>query len=169
MDRIELIAIAGIGVAAVLYLNGGLKIPAGINTALNDLGRVTTGAADVFTTASTWVGRGVDAAGKEISKGVSQLAVEVSKTKDVGAGTPVQLASCPSGWNDSGLTCTEPVSCASGLDFFSKGCSGGRVTGKLDGGGTCPDGKVKIDGLCYNPCPASHPYRVAGAPTFCKQ
>ena len=58
-------------------------------------------------------------------------------SKDVGVGKPVGLEPCPLGWNNDGLTCREPIRCASGWDFFKYGCSGGKVRGRLNGGGIC--------------------------------
>lgn len=94
------------------------------------------------------------------------------ETENIGIGVPVQLEPCPSGWTNDGLTCREPlkcepIKCATGLDFFKKGCSGGkcsggRVKGRLDNGGICPKSHPdKIDGLCYKKCP-----KEGGNPAF---
>lgn len=87
--------------------------------------------------------------------------------QDVGIGTPVQLEDCPAGWSNDGLTCREPISCAQGLDFFKHGCSGGRVVGRLNNGGTCPSDRERIDGLCYKRCPAGMSH-VPGMPYLCR-
>jgi hypothetical protein len=91
-----------------------------------------------------------------------------AETVGVGIGTPVQLEECPAGWSNDGLICREPISCASGLDFFKQGCSGGRLVGRLNNGGTCGSDREKIDGLCYNRCPAGWEH-VAGMPYNCKK
>ena len=92
-------------------------------------------------------------------------------TVTIGAGTAVQLESCPAGWSDDGLTCREPIGCCGDRDLFGNcyawNLCGGRVKGKLDNGGTCP-GKEKIDGLCYDACPAGY-YHTPGMPYLCKQ
>ena len=64
------------------------------------------------------------------------------ETSNVGVGVPVGLAPCPPGWTNMGLTCMQPIRCASGLKFFTEGCSGGRSVGRLDP--FCPD-KYRID------------------------
>lgn len=121
-------------------------------------------------------------------------------TTNTGIGVPVGLEPCPAGWTNDGLTCREPikcepVTCAKGLDFFKKGCSGGtcsggRVKGRMNQGGICdwpsdrgnlPDHLVdksdpknykathpeKVDGLCYKACPKNRPKRVPGMPYLC--
>lgn len=121
-------------------------------------------------------------------------------TINIGVGKPVGLEPCPAGWVNDGLTCREPIrcepiKCASGLEFFTKGCtgggcSGGRLKGRLDSGGVCdypsnrgelPDWLVdkrdpknfvathpdRVDGLCYTPCPKDKPNRVPGMPYLC--
>jgi len=112
-----------------------------------------------------------------------------ANTTSVGIGKAVGLEPCPAGWSNDGLTCREPIRCASGWDFFKKGCSGGRVRGRLNGGGICDwpsdrgnlpnwlvdkSGKEwkathpdKVDGLCYKKCPADKPVRVPGMPYLC--
>jgi hypothetical protein len=88
---------------------------------------------------------------------------------DVGVGVPVELEACPAGWTSDGLTCREPISCGEGLDFFSQGCSGGNVVGRLDNGGTCPaDHPDYIDGLCYKSCPAGY-IHTEGMPYTCRK
>lgn len=112
-------------------------------------------------------------------------------TKNVGAGKAVGLRPCPAGWNNDGLICREPIECGKGWDFFKKGCWGGRLQGRLDGGGICdwpsdrgnlPDHLVDkttdpknykathptyIAGLCYADCPADKPVRVPAMPYLC--
>lgn len=88
---------------------------------------------------------------------------------DIGVGVPVELEPCPAGWTNTGLMCNEPISCASGLDFFSEGCSGGRVVGRLDSGGTCPaDHPDYVDGLCYKKCPDGY-IHTEGMPYTCRK
>ena len=85
---------------------------------------------------------------------------------DVGIGVPFVLDECPLGWSNDGLICREPISCASGLDFFTQGCSGGRLEGRLNKQ-TCPsDHPDKIDLLCYRSCPAGYEH-TAGMPYLC--
>ena len=60
-----------------------------------------------------------------------------AKTENVGIGKPIALEPCPKGWSNDGLTCRQPIKCATGLEFFKKGCEGGRVIGRLDNGGVC--------------------------------
>ena len=121
-------------------------------------------------------------------------------SKNIGVGKPVGLEPCPAGWVNDGLTCRqpircEPVKCATGWDFFKYGCSGGtcsggRIKGRLDGGGICdwpsdrgnlPNHLVdksdpknykatnpdKVDGLCYAKCPTTLPVRIPGMPYMC--
>jgi hypothetical protein len=94
-------------------------------------------------------------------------------TIGVGIGTPVQLEDCPSGWSNDGLTCREPLSwdgcCRRGLFNECYGClRGGNVVGRLNNGGKCGSDREKIDGLCYNRCPAGWEH-VAGMPYNCKK
>jgi hypothetical protein len=125
---------------------------------------------------------------REGFKGVGPVCWAI--TQSVGVGKPVGLEPCPAGWNNDGLICREPISCASGWAFFTKGCSGGRLKGRLNGGGICDwpqdrgslpswlvdksDSKnykathpERVDGLCYKPCPKDYPKRVAGMPYLC--
>lgn len=110
-------------------------------------------------------------------------------TVNIGAGKPVGLEPCPAGWVNDGLICRQPITCASGWKFFTEGCSGGRLKGRLDGGGICdtadkgnlPDWLVdksdpknyiathpdRVDGLCYKKCPADKPDHVPGMPYLC--
>lgn len=68
-------------------------------------------------------------------RGVGPVCWAISE--NVGVGKPVGLEPCPKGWNNDGLICREPISCATGWDFFKYGCSGGRLRGRLNGGGIC--------------------------------
>lgn len=97
-----------------------------------------------------------------------------ANSQDIGVGIPVELESCPDGWNNDGLICREPIRCATGWDFFKKGCSGGRLKGRLDGGGVCGnkngstgDHPDKVAGLCYRKCPPNLPSRIPGMPYRC--
>lgn len=88
---------------------------------------------------------------------------------DIGVGVPVELEDCPAGWTNTGLLCNEPITCGEGLDFFTEGCSGGRVTGRLDSGGKCPaDHPEMIDGLCYRSCPSGYMH-TEGMPYTCRK
>ena len=72
-----------------------------------------------------------------------------SNQVDVGIGVPLALDECPTGWSNDGLICREPISCASGWDFFQEGCHGGALVGRLDKQSCPPDHPDKIDLLCY--------------------
>lgn len=113
-----------------------------------------------------------------------------AETTNIGVGKPVGLEPCPPGWSNDGLTCRQPIRCATGWKFFTEGCSGGRVVGRLNGGGICdypsnrgelpswlvdksnpknyiatnPD---RVDGMCYKKCPADKPNHVPGMPYLC--
>jgi hypothetical protein len=113
-----------------------------------------------------------------------------AETTNIGVGKPVGLEPCPPGWSNDGLTCRQPIRCATGWKFFTEGCSGGRVVGRLNGGGICdypsnrgelpswlvdksnpknyiathPD---RVDGMCYKQCPADKPNHVPGMPYLC--
>ncbi len=113
-----------------------------------------------------------------------------AETTGIGVGKPVGLEPCPPGWSNDGLTCRQPIRCATGWKFFTEGCSGGRVVGRLNGGGICdypsnrgelpswlvdksnpknyiathPD---RVDGMCYKKCPADKPNHVPGMPYLC--
>jgi hypothetical protein len=67
-------------------------------------------------------------------------------TENIGVGRPIGLEPCPDGWSNDGLICREPIRCASGWDFFTKGCSGGRLRGRLNNGGICdyPEDRNKL-------------------------
>jgi hypothetical protein len=88
---------------------------------------------------------------------------------NIGAGKLAGLGKCPVGWSDDGLICREPIRCASGLAFFTKGCSGGKLRAKelVCPGPMSQDAKEKVAGLCYNPCPKHLPARIAGMPYLC--
>jgi hypothetical protein len=124
-----------------------------------------------------------------------------AETVNIGVGRPVGLEPCNPGWVNEGLICREPITCtpikcATGLDFFRKGCtgggcSGGRLQGRLNGdpGGICdhedkgnlpnwlvdsPGNKnakathpVNVASLCYRKCPKDKPDRVPGMPYLC--
>jgi len=107
----------------------------------------------------------------------------------VGVGKPVGLEPCPAGWSNDGLICREPIQCGSGWEFFTKGCWGGRLRGRLNNGGICdwpsdrgnlPNWLVdkskkqwvathpdKVAGLCYKKCPVNYPERIPGMPYLC--
>ena len=95
-----------------------------------------------------------------------------ANTTGIGVGTPVQLESCPPGWNNDGLTCREPIGCCGDRDWFGNcyawNLCGGKVVGRLNSGGTCPADRHKIDGLCYKRCPPGMDH-VPGMPYNCKQ
>ena len=108
-------------------------------------------------------------------------------TITIGAGTPVGLEDCPAGYRNDGLTCFKDASCkGGGCSTYCDGnwnsndggfchthcdpitCDGPYTVGRLDHGGTCPGGKERIDGLCYDACPAGY-YHTPGMPYICKQ
>ena len=90
-------------------------------------------------------------------------------TFNVGIGKVIIMRSCEAsghvGWGDAGLFCVEPISCASGLEFFTKGCSGGRSAWKQF---TCDDygDRENVDGLCYKKCPEGMQH-VPSMPYLC--
>jgi hypothetical protein len=110
-------------------------------------------------------------------------------TVNIGVGKPVGLEPCPPGWTNDGLICREPIQCGKGWEFFTKGCWGGKLRGRLNGGGICdyPDkGELpnwlvdksdnnnwkathpeRINGLCYKKCPPEKPNHVPGMPYLC--
>lgn len=90
-------------------------------------------------------------------------------SENVGVGKVAGLGPCPGGWEDWGLICHEPIRCASGLDFFTKGCSGGNLVAKdlVCPGPTSKSAKDKVTGLCYDPCPKHLPERIPGMPYLC--
>jgi hypothetical protein len=86
---------------------------------------------------------------------------------DIGVGVPFVLDECPAGWSNDGLICREPITCASGLDFFKQGCSGGALVGRLNKQ-TCPsDHPDNITGLCYKSCPTGYVH-TPGMPYLCE-
>lgn len=112
-----------------------------------------------------------------------------ANTVNIGEGKPIGLEPCPAGWENWGMVCHQPIKCASGWKFFTEGCSGGRIVGRLDNGGICdtedkgnlPDWLVdksnsqnyiathpdRVDGLCYKKCPTDKPDHVPGMPYLC--
>ena len=109
-------------------------------------------------------------------------------TVTLGAGTPVGLEDCPPDFRNDGLTCQKDLQCTGGgCHTFCDGnwnsndggfchthcdpisCNDGPKTiGRLDHGGTCPEGKERIDGLCYDRCPEGY-YHTPGMPYLCKR
>jgi hypothetical protein len=113
-----------------------------------------------------------------------------AESVNIGVGKPVGLEPCPRGWYTEGLICRQPIKCAEGLAFFSEGCSGGNLLGRLNKGGICdwpsdlgnlpswlvdksnpkqyvathPD---KVAGMCYRKCPKEYPNHVPGMPYLC--
>jgi hypothetical protein len=101
-----------------------------------------------------------------------------AKSEGVGIGTPIGLEPCPDGWYTEGLICREPLGWNSrcvywGLGNWSGCATGGRLKGRLDGGGICPgpgggdDHTERIAGLCYRKCPKELPARIPGMPYLC--
>lgn len=118
-----------------------------------------------------------------------------AETVNVGVGKPVGLRPCPAGWRNDGLICSEPLkwnNCKF-RGLFNEcwgGLEGGRLQGRLDGGGICdwpsdrgnlpnwlvdksdPKNYVAthpdyVDALCYRKCPKDKPNRVPGMPYLC--
>ena len=112
-------------------------------------------------------------------------------TVTLGAGTAVGLEDCPAGYRNDGLTCFKDAQCSGGgcrtyecgrlRGAFGEDwgpsyctscdpikCEGPWTVGRLDNGGTCPDGKERIDGLCYDRCPDGF-YHTPGMPYLCKR
>jgi hypothetical protein len=87
------------------------------------------------------------------------------KTGD--AGVPFQLEDCPAGWSNDGLICREPISCASGWDFFTQGCHGGALRGRLDNQQCPADHPDKVGLLCYKQCPEGWEHTEA-MPYLCR-
>lgn len=113
-----------------------------------------------------------------------------AETVNIGVGKPVGLEPCPAGWINDGLVCREPIKCGEGWAFFTEGCSGGRLKGRLDSGGICdwpadrgnlPDWLVNkrdpknykathpdyVEGMCYKQCPPDKPTHVPAMPYLC--
>jgi hypothetical protein len=97
-----------------------------------------------------------------------------------GIGTPVGLEPCPSGWNNDGLICREPVRWENrcvywGLGNWSGCAKGGALRGRLNNGGMCPntdpggpaENTERVDGLCYKKCPPDKPEYIKGMPYLC--
>ena len=118
----------------------------------------------------------------------------VAESHDRGVGTVIGLEDCPAGWNNDGLTCREPLrggDCRTWWDGCSSrapgwlggGCiggaktectpiTGGRIKGRLDGGGKCPgpqggDKPHKYEGMCYSNCPKDKPVPMPFLPYLC--
>ena len=111
----------------------------------------------------------------------------VADSHNRGIGTVVGLEDCPAGWFTEGLTCREPITgggCNTHCDgnwnsndggFCHTRCEplvGGRVKGRLDGGGKCPgpqggDKPDRTDGMCYSSCPKDKPKPMPGFPYLC--
>jgi hypothetical protein len=114
-------------------------------------------------------------------------------SESVGVGRPIGLEPCPAGWKNDGLICREPIyNDCSWKGLFGE-CwgrlRGGRLKGRLDGGGICdwpadrgnlPNWLVdkskkewvathpdKVAGLCYKKCPNHLPVRIPGMPYLC--
>jgi hypothetical protein len=107
-------------------------------------------------------------------------------SENVGIGTVIGLEDCPNGWYTEGLICREPITggCKTHCDgnwswsdggFCHTRCEplrGGRLRGRLDGGGKCPgpqggDYYDRVDGMCYRRCPAKLPKHIPGMPYLC--
>jgi len=71
-----------------------------------------------------------------------------------GVGRDPGLGDCQSGWINDGLTCREPISCASGWDFFTKGCTGGAVVQRP--ANNCYGNEEKWGALCYPKCKSGY-------------
>lgn len=102
----------------------------------------------------------------------------VADSHNRGVGIPIELEPCPDGWHTEGLICREPIRNDCSLRGLFRECwgrlTGGRLKGRLDGGGVCgnKDGPTrdhpdKVDGLCYRRCPADKPQRIPGMPYLC--
>lgn len=100
-----------------------------------------------------------------------------AESVNIGVGKPIGLEPCPDGWHNDGLICREPIRCASGWKFFTEGCSGGRLRGRLNNGGICdwPQDRTKLPSWLYRNATAdekkenaslkhvaTHPDRVDG-------
>jgi hypothetical protein len=95
-----------------------------------------------------------------------------AESENVGVGIPVELEPCPDGWNNDGLICREPIRNDCSMKGLFGECwgrlSGGRLKGRLDGGGICKESNPdRVDGLCYRRCPKDKPERIKGMPYLC--
>ena len=95
-----------------------------------------------------------------------------AESVNVGVGVPVELEPCPDGWNNDGLICREPIRNDCSLRGLFNECwgrlTGGRLKGRLDGGGVCKESHPdKIDGLCYKKCPTDKSQHMKGMPYLC--
>ena len=114
-----------------------------------------------------------------------------AQSVNIGIGSVIGLEDCPQGFLTEGLICREPITgggctthCDGNWDWNSGGfcktrcepIKGGRLKGRLDGGGKCPgpqtddDGQNKtdrVDGMCYKQCPANYPKHIPGMPYLC--
>ena len=110
-----------------------------------------------------------------------------AQTENIGIGTVIGLEDCPEGFFTEGLICREPITgggcrthCDGNWDWNSGGfckthcepIKGGRLKGRLDGGGKCPgpqggDKPDRVDGMCYARCPKDKPYHLPGMPYLC--
>ena len=108
-------------------------------------------------------------------------------SESCGIGTVIGLEDCPQGWFTEGLICRQPISgggCNTHCDshwnssdggFCHTHCSpivGGKLKGRLDGGGKCPgpqggDKPDRVAGMCYGRCPAKLPNHMPGMPYLC--
>ena len=108
-------------------------------------------------------------------------------SENVGIGTVIGLEDCPNGWFTEGLICREPITgggCTTHCDgnwswsdggFCHTRCEplrGGRLKGRLDGGGVCPGPQGgeyydRVDGMCYKRCPEKLPKHMPGMPYLC--
>ena len=106
---------------------------------------------------------------------------------NIGTGTVIGLEDCPKGWFEEGLTCREPITgggcrtwCDGNWDWKNGGfchtecepIKGGRIKGRLDGGGKCPgpqggDYFDRVDGMCYKKCPENLPNHIPLMPYLC--
>lgn len=95
-----------------------------------------------------------------------------AESVNVGVGIPVELEPCPDGWENDGLICREPIRNDCSMRGLFGECwgrlTGGRLKGRLDGGGICKDSHPdRIDGLCYKRCPEEKRERIKGMPYLC--
>ena len=118
-----------------------------------------------------------------------RLTMCVAESHNRGVGTVVGLEDCPQGFNTEGLICREPLRggcrswwdgcanrifgrCLGGLKTECQPITGGRLKGRLDGGGKCPgpqggDKPERYQGMCYSKCPTDKPVPMAGLPYLC--